>query len=554
MESGTPQNGQGSLPRSNRIQKLSEAVSNKIAAGEVIQRPGNALKELLENSLDAGATNIQVQAKEGGLKFLQIQDNGTGIQLEDLPLVCHHHLWVRGEALASISHIARVSILTRTKDSKCAYRALYSSGALVPAKQGGPANPQPCAGNVGTTISVEDMFYNAPLRRKAFKLINEEYQRILDVMNRYAIHCSGVAFSCRKQGANFPDLQTTSHASTVEKISQIYGRKLALELLESKASSQEFKFQCKGYITHSNYNLRRIVFLLFINNRLVSSPALKRAIDGVYAPLLLKGTHPFIYLSLELPSNLVDVNVHPTKREVHSLSMSPLGEVNLFSNLPSPGALLFGERYNALSSGCAASSLAAPEAKGTPPARREASFPGATKALRPLSPSRESLSGFSFLGGKVTCADKVAVTPSPAKRQDNKYVRTDGQLQTLDAFYTPIKSPDLSRLSARLTPTPEKPVSLLEREALLLGIGKAAVDEPSVVEKPLASFGPVKPHRKRVEVRLTSVLDLIREFKEDSGMSSFVGCLDTKRAAIQYETKLYMVNYAAIRYLAPISN
>jgi DNA mismatch repair protein MLH1 len=154
----------------------------------------------MENSLDAGATSIVITVKGGGLQLLQIQDNGHGIRKDDLGIVCERFTTsklstfddlkkintygFRGEALASITHVAHVTIITKTADSQCAYKAKYLDGKPIPMKPGDNANPKPCAGNVGTTITVEDLFYNLPTRKQAFKNPNEQYQRILDVVTK----------------------------------------------------------------------------------------------------------------------------------------------------------------------------------------------------------------------------------------------------------------------------------------------------------------------------------------------------------------------------------
>jgi len=321
------------------IRRLDETVVNRIAAGEIINRPANALKELIENSLDAGASNIQITVKDGGLKLLQILDNGHGIRKEDLTIVCERFTTsklknfedlsnintygFRGEALASISHVAHVTITTKTSDSNCAYRACYSDGKLVPAKPGTNAEPKACAGNIGTQITAEDLFYNVPTRRKALKSPSDEYNRILDVVNRYAIHNSGVSFICKKQGSNQAEVNTLSMSSVLENIRQIYGN-IASELLELSKSFKKLEFKLSGYTSNANYNLKKMIFLLFINHRAVENSSLKKAIESIYTTYLPKNTHPFVYLSLEINPQNVDVNVHPTKREVKSFSFSIL--------------------------------------------------------------------------------------------------------------------------------------------------------------------------------------------------------------------------------------
>lgn len=310
------------------IQKLDETVVNRIAAGEIIQRPANALKELLENSLDAKSTNIKVTLKAGGLKLLQIQDNGCGIRKEDLEIVCERFttskltkfedltsistFGFRGEALASISHIAHLTITTKTASQPCAYVASYEDSKLK-------APPKPCAGNQGTLISVEDLFYNIATRRKAFKNYAEEHAKVAEVVGRYAIHNPLVGFSLKKAESNLSDIKTPPNSTCIDNIRIIYGNNIARELLEIEADDQTLKYKMRGCISNVNYSVKKNTFILFINNRLVDSTAMKKSIENVYNLYLPKGSHPFVYLSLQLDPQNVDVNVHPTKHEVHFL-------------------------------------------------------------------------------------------------------------------------------------------------------------------------------------------------------------------------------------------
>ncbi|CAG8512065.1 17096_t:CDS:10 [Acaulospora colombiana] len=281
----TSESGKGPRP----IRRLEDTVVNRIAAGEIIHRPANALKELIENSLDAGATNIQILIKDGGLKLLQIQDNGHGIRREDMAIVCERFttsklksfedlsristFGFRGEALASISHVAHVTITTKTADSNCAYRACYSDGKLIPSKPGASAEPKACAGNTGTQIT---------------------------------------------QSSNQVDVNTLSTASKLENIRQIYGS-TASELLDLEKHFRKLDLKVNGFISNANYNLKKMRISIS-TDRAVESVALKRNIEGVYETYLPKNSYPFVYLSLDINPQCVDVNVHPTKREVRFLN------------------------------------------------------------------------------------------------------------------------------------------------------------------------------------------------------------------------------------------
>lgn len=262
-----------------RIMKLDESVVNRIAAGEVVQRPANAMKEMLENSLDAGSTSITVSCKAGGIKLLQIQDNGSGIKPEDFALLCERFatsklrsfedlssistFGFRGEALASISHVAHLRVISMTAESSCAYKASYEDGKMVGPQQ----QPTPCAGVKGTTITVEDLFYNTPLRLKAMRNPSDEYQKIIEVMTKYALHNSGVSIVCKKHGENSTDVHTAKGATVPDNIKVLYGHAVSRELIHAETKDETYGLtDFRAWFTNPNFNLKKTTFIIFINS------------------------------------------------------------------------------------------------------------------------------------------------------------------------------------------------------------------------------------------------------------------------------------------------
>ena len=343
MNSETQQKEQTNQPK--RIKALDQQLVNRIAAGEIIQRPFNALKELIENCLDAGSTSINIQIKEGGLKLIQIQDNGCGIDKEDLKIICERFttsklkefedlksintFGFRGEALASISHVSRLTIITRTESSPCAFKASYSEGLLT--KDGIKAC---AAASRGTQIIVEDLFYNSGIRRNALRNSSEEFSKIYEVVSRYAIHNYHVSFSLKKIGESSMDIKTQGSLASTKKarcpenetflldnISMIYGSELRKELERVSIEHDEmYKFEMFAYMTNSKYTqLKQMVFILFINERLVDCQPIKKALQNVFNLYMPKNTNPFVYMNLNMNPNNLDVNIHPTKHEVRFL-------------------------------------------------------------------------------------------------------------------------------------------------------------------------------------------------------------------------------------------
>lgn len=338
-------------------------------------RPASALKELVENSLDARATEINVQLQDGGMTMLQITDNGHGIRVEDFPILCERFttsklrdytdlrsistFGFRGEALASLTHVAHVTITSMTPDSQLAYRARFVDSRMV-AEDGTDPRPRPCAGVPGTSICAENMFHNIPVRRRALSHYGEEYARCLEVLQCYSIRFPYCAFSCRKRCSVASDFRTPKDSTALANIRTIFGNALARELLPVRAApqtamttdeaSQEAKeadfdwgefatapftqdtynnlgVHLMGYVSNANYGTKKFTFILFINNRLVTCSSIKRAIDSVYSRYLPKNSFPFVYLSLHMPPQNIDVNVHPTKKEVQFLNEELIAEL-----------------------------------------------------------------------------------------------------------------------------------------------------------------------------------------------------------------------------------
>nr|WJN24865.1 mismatch repair protein [Pseudozyma pruni] len=441
------------------ITRLDESVVNRIAAGEIIHRPANALKELIENSLDAGATLIRITLKEGGIKMLQIQDNGSGIQPSDLPLLCERFatsklrdfgdlesmstFGFRGEALASISYVtASMNVVSKTKHQDCAYRAYYANGSLAPPKPGQSSDPKQCAGTDGTLITAEDLFYNVPQRRRALRSAADEYNRALDVVSKYAVHYGGrgVGFVCRKASTNATDLNTPSSptTTTLDTIRILHGNAVARELVGLKdVANETLGFQCQGWISGANWSSKRTTLLCFINNRLVECPLLKRSIEALYATLLPKGGHPWVYLSISINPANVDVNVHPTKKEVHFLHEDEIVEhicqaaQNRLAGANSSRAFAFSQAVLPI----LASDVGSTKVSATTTARDTGT--DSRPALRETrSSSSSSAGGGSSSPAHVRRSDPAGPVSS-SKGYPQHLVRVDAKTRTLDAIFTP---------------------------------------------------------------------------------------------------------------------
>jgi DNA mismatch repair protein MLH1 len=343
---------------------------------------------------------------------------------------------------------------------------------------------------------VEDLFYNVPNRKRAFRSPSEEYAKILDVVSRYAVHCTGVAFSIKKHGESGTGISIASIASTVERIRQLHGTAVANELVEFGTSNQKWGFKAMGWASNANYHVKRTTILLFINHRSVESSAIKKALEQTYSTFLPKGGHPFIYLSLEIDPARVDVNVHPTKREVHFLNEDEIIEL-VCNEIREKLAKVDTSR----------TFLAQTILPGIPP-------------MTPAQPSTGEASESTHNGARAGLK-----TPATKKPYENNLVRTDSKMRKITS----------------MLPTPLMPRDSFD-------------DDPAQAHKDGIQYETT--NREQVTIRLTSIKTLRAAVRDamHNGLTeifashTYVGLVDDFRrlAAIQAGVKLFLVDYGLI--------
>jgi len=303
------------------IQQLSASVVNKIAAGEVIERPASVLKELLENSVDAGAGRIDVTVEQGGGELIRVADDGCGIVDEELPLAVASHatskirqaddlfsvrtLGFRGEALASIAEVSRLTLRSRTADAE--------SGAEFEIVGGEPRPVAPVGCPVGTTIEVRNLFFNTPVRHKFLRSTQTEMGHTTEALTRLALAHPHVHFTLTHNGRLVHDLPPVEDVR--QRVAAFFGQEIADDLIEIGSETDGVKLT--GFVAnpmHSRASGR--MQYLFLNGRAIRDRSLQHALGEAFRGLLLTGRQPICFLRLEMPAELIDVNVHPTKQEV----------------------------------------------------------------------------------------------------------------------------------------------------------------------------------------------------------------------------------------------
>jgi len=304
-----------------KINVLSFEIANLIAAGEVVERPASVLKELIENSIDAGATNIVAEIKRGGVSLIRVTDNGCGIDKDDLPIALKRHatskisskddlssimtLGFRGEALAAISSVSQMTIITKTKDAPVAYMLTAEAGNVVDLSEVYSAD--------GTTVVVSDLFYNVPARRKFLKKDATEALNVSALVERVALSRPDIAIQLLIDGEE--RFHTPGDSNLHNTIYAIYGKDFASKLIKVHGEANGIKVS--GFIGRSdNVKKNRNLLNIFINGRYVKSLTAQAAVEKAYTSYIAPECFPTAVLFLEMNPSVVDVNVHPAKLEV----------------------------------------------------------------------------------------------------------------------------------------------------------------------------------------------------------------------------------------------
>lgn len=307
-----------------RIKELSTALANQIAAGEVIERPASVVKELIENSLDAGATTIEIDIGKGGQELIRIRDNGRGIHPQDLMLAVTRHatskvhnfddlaaiasLGFRGEALASIAAVSRLKIASAQKG--------MDSGFVIMSEGSELKKPAPIAHPVGTTVEVRDLFFNTPARRKFLRTEKTEFNHIETMVRRLALSRFDVAFILKHNQREVFNTKSARTATLQQaRVAEVLGKSFMQDALGIEFAASGMRLT--GWIALPNYTRSQADMQYFyINGRFVRDKLLMHAARQAYHDVLFHGRHPAYVLSLGIDPELVDVNVHPTKHEV----------------------------------------------------------------------------------------------------------------------------------------------------------------------------------------------------------------------------------------------
>ncbi|KAG2374899.1 hypothetical protein C9374_010273 [Naegleria lovaniensis] len=505
-----------------KIKPLSEEVIAKIAAGEVIIGPSNAIKELLENSLDAGADSITIEVSDdAGLKCFKIKDNGCGIGAKDLEIVCMRHttskltsyddlktistFGFRGEALSSVSQCAHVTIISKTQEQECAIKASYKNGHLDGALK-------KSAGIKGTCITAENLFYDNKTRREAINK-STEMKKITEITRNYALLNTGVSITLKKLDGK-PIFHTDTKSTVKQNIKTLFSSKIEKEIMDVDIKNEKLELTGKAYFTNVNFSSKEKEFIIFVNKRLISHRDLKRAVLSVFEPYLPKGGHPFVFLSLMLNPRKVDVNLHPTKKEILFLDQEAIIE----EVKETIRKKLLGSNESRVFD--IAQKIASPRPSTQP------------------SSSSSSRSKSSLLSNEDEDGDYIVVPASSSssftqKEQPKNKVRTSSSDQTgqMERYLTPQKR----TIDAEHPPADTEPSVKKRKETPSEDIDSQQDDS---TEEDVHKLDSV------IRLKAEISADTHTELKTLLKKSTFVGWINPRLSLIQYNDKLILLNMA----------
>jgi DNA mismatch repair protein MutL len=410
-----------------KIEVLDQKTIDKIAAGEVVERPSSVVKELVENAIDAGSTAVTVEIRDGGISFIRITDNGSGIPADQVRMAFLRHatskirkvedltqiasLGFRGEALSSIAAVSQVELITKTPESLTGIRYRIEGGAEKEMEEIGAPS--------GTTFLVHHLFYNTPARAKFLKSAAAEGNSVASVVEQLALSHPDISFKYIQNGQN--RLYTSGNGQLKEIVYQIYGRELTRELIPVEAGTELMKIRgfignpsvARGNRNYENY---------FVNGRYVKSRLLARAIEDGYHGFMMQHRYPFTLLYLEVDGEKVDVNVHPSKME---LRFSQQEEIYHQLCLTVQNALLERERIPSVS-------IREPERKSAPREKTESAVQKSALP-EPFEQTRRNLSsaapippaGRTAVSGTSRKAEKKETLADPLVREAGGSYRTE---------------------------------------------------------------------------------------------------------------------------------
>lgn len=499
-----------------KIAVLDQQTIDKIAAGEVVERPASVVKELVENAIDAGATQITVEIKEGGIGYIRITDNGSGMEKDDIPVAFLRHstskirsaddllgvssLGFRGEALSSISAVAMVELITKTKENDLGSRCCIEGGVQKSLEEIGAPD--------GTTFIIRNLFYNTPARKKFLKSEMSEASAIHELMTHLAMSHPEVGFKVLIGGQM--RIQTSGNGNLKDVIYHLYGRDVAMRLIE--VDREEGPLHVRGFlgkpeISRGNRNYENY----FVNGRYVKSKIIAKGIEDGYKTFMMQHRYPFVCLDIHMDGKMLDVNVHPTKMELR------------FSNQNLVYDLLERMTKDALSG-----RELIPEVTLDEPKKQVVTPEKAPQQVPPVQTLREPESTYQVQKPEQKVPlEKMWTTPEPQKEP------VKPQNKNLEYFMEQMRKRVEERYKAPEAPAPTEQTETTETAQSTVPEQSATVPETPVDEKP-----PQKPEQLDLfDGKLLS--------KEAAVHHVIIGQLFDTYWLVQFGEKLYIIDQHA---------